>query len=171
MPSGKCYWRCCGGGCAAIGSRFPPEMGPSNGPKSSSSRRLPDSRVNKGLRRLLRRTGDRPLADALHTHILNSSGRTRLMALLHTGDRICAPCGGMNNRHQPKCTADEFVEVISVYTRRQAIEDSILVDCEQAPMGEMRTQLLKWSLAITATTFHRYVWPIGGESKLPPEQS
>ena len=61
------------------------------------------------------------------------------MALLHTGDRICASCGGMNGRHQPACTGDESVEVISVYTRQQAIEDGILVDCEQAPMGEMRT--------------------------------
>ena len=49
-PSEKSYWRCFGRGCAAIGSRFLPKMGPSNGPKSSSSRRPPDSRVNKGLR-------------------------------------------------------------------------------------------------------------------------
>jgi len=45
------------------------------------------------------------------------------MALLHTGDRICASCGGMNNRHQPICTADEVVEVISVYTRQQGTEE------------------------------------------------
>jgi len=77
----------------------------------------------------------------------------------------------MNNRHQPTCTADEFVEVISVYTRRQAIEDGILVDCEQAPMGEMRRQLMKWPLAMTATAFHRYVCPTDEEANLPPEQS
>jgi hypothetical protein len=93
------------------------------------------------------------------------------MALLHTGDRICASCGDMNNRLQPTCSAEEFVEVISVYTRRQAIEDGILVDCEQAPMGEMRRQLLKWPLAMTATAFHRYVWPIDEEANLPPDQS
>ena len=93
------------------------------------------------------------------------------MALLHTGDRICASCGGMNGRHQPACTGDESIEVISVYTRQQAIEDGILVDCEQAPMGEMRTQLLKWPLAMTATAFHRYVWPIDEEANLPPDQS
>ena len=51
------------------------------------------------------------------------------MALLHTGDRICASCGGINGRHQPTCIGDESVEVISVYTRQQAIEDGILVDC------------------------------------------
>jgi hypothetical protein len=93
------------------------------------------------------------------------------MALLHTGDRICASCGDMNNRLQPTCSAEEFVEVISVYTRRQAIEDGVLVDCEQAPMGEMRRQLLKWQLAMTATAFHRYVWPIDEEANLPPDQS
>jgi hypothetical protein len=65
------------------------------------------------------------------------------MALLHAGDRICESCGGMNGCHQPTCIGDESVEVISVYGRQQAIEDGILVDCEQAPMGEMRTQLLK----------------------------
>ena len=57
------------------------------------------------------------------------------MALLHTGDRICASCGGLNGRNQPACAGDEPVEVISVYSRQQAIEDGILVDCEQAPMG------------------------------------
>src|SRR5664280_1379035 len=64
---------------------------------------------------------NRPFADVLHTHILNSSGRTRLMALIHTGDRICASCGGINGRHQPTCTRDESVGVISVCTRQQAI--------------------------------------------------
>ena len=82
------------------------------------------------------------------------------MALLHTSDRICASCGGMNGRHQLACTGDESVELISVYTRRQAIDDGIMVDCEQAPMGEMRRQLLKWPLAMTATAFHRHVWSI-----------
>ena len=77
------------------------------------------------------------------------------MTLLNTGDRICASCGGINGRHEPACTGDESVEVISVYTRQQAIEDGILVDCEQAPMGEMRRQLMKWPLAMTATAFRR----------------
>jgi len=65
------------------------------------------------------------------------------MALLSTGDRICASCGSINGHHRPGCTDDDSVEVITVYTRQQAIEDGILVDCEQAPMGELRTQLLK----------------------------
>ena len=39
------------------------------------------------------------------------------MALLQTGDRICASCGGINGCHQPACSGDESVEVISVYSR------------------------------------------------------
>src|SRR5664279_1018494 len=93
------------------------------------------------------------------------------MALPHTSDRICASCGGMNGRHRAACSGDESVEVISVYGRQQAIEDGILVDCEQAPIGEMRRQRLKWPLAMTATAFHRYVGPIDEEANLPPGQS
>ena len=93
------------------------------------------------------------------------------MALLLTGDRICASCGGMNGHHQPACSGGNSIEVIHAYSRRQAIEDGILVDCEQAPMGEMRRQLMKWPLAMTATAFHRYVWPIDENANLPPGQS
>jgi hypothetical protein len=38
-------------------------------------------------------------------------------------------------------------------------------------MVEMRRQLMKWPLAMTATAFHRYVWPIDEEANLPPDQS
>ena len=93
------------------------------------------------------------------------------MALLHTDNRICASCGGINGKHRPGCIGDYTVEVISVYGRQQAIEDGILVDCERAPMGEMRHQLMKWPLAMTTTAFHRYVWPIDEEANLPPGQS
>ena len=93
------------------------------------------------------------------------------MALLQTGDCICASCGGTNGHHQPTCTGDEPVEVISVYSRQHAIEDGILVDCEQAPMGQMRSQIMKWPLAMTATAFHRYIWPIDEEANLPSDQS
>ena len=65
----------------------------------------------------------------------------------------------------------DHITYIATYTRQQAIEDGILVDCEQAPMGEMRRQLMKWPLAMTATAFHRYVWPIDEEANLPPGQS
>jgi len=93
------------------------------------------------------------------------------MALLHTGDRICASCGGISGKHRLGCIGDNSVEVISVYSRQQAIDDGILVDCEQAPMGEMRRQLMKWPLAMTATAFHRYVWPIDEEANLPSGQT
>src|ERR1035438_1494119 len=93
------------------------------------------------------------------------------MALLHTGDRICASCGGINGRHRAACSGDESIDVLNVYTRRQAIDDGILVDCEQAPIVEMRRQLMKWPLAMTATAFHRYVWPIDEGANLPPGQS
>ncbi len=35
------------------------------------------------------------------------------MALLHTGDRICASCGSINGHHWPGCTDGDSVEVIS----------------------------------------------------------
>jgi len=77
----------------------------------------------------------------------------------------------MNGRHGATCSGDESIDVLNVYSRRQAIEDGILVDCEQAPMGEMCRQLMKWPLAMTATAFHRYVWPIDEAANLPPDQS
>ena len=39
------------------------------------------------------------------------------MALLHTGDRICASCGGINGKHRPGCIGDDTVEAISIYGR------------------------------------------------------
>jgi len=93
------------------------------------------------------------------------------MAQLHTGDHICPSCGGINSQHRPACAGGEPIEVISVYTRQQGIEDGILVDCEQEPMGGMRRQVMKWPLAMTATAFHRYVWPLGEQTTLPPGQS
>src|SRR5271157_5589403 len=65
----------------------------------------------------------------------------------------------------------DHIAYIATYSRQQAIEDGVLVDCEQAPMREMRSQLMKWPLAMTATAFHRYVWPIDEEPDLPSNQS
>lgn len=49
-------------------------------------------------------------------------------------------------------------QVISVYTRRQAIEDGILADCNQPPFGELNREVgMKWPMAMTATAFFRYV--------------
>lgn len=93
------------------------------------------------------------------------------MPLLHTGDCICASCGGVNGQHRPACVGGESIEVLSVYTRSQAIEDGVLVDCEQEPMGEVRCQVMKWPLAMTTTAFNRYVWSIDEQTTLPPGQS
>ena len=93
------------------------------------------------------------------------------MTQLHTGDRICPSCGGINSQHRPTCAGGESVEVISIYTRQQAIEDGVLVDCEQEPMGEMRRQVMKWPLAMTATAFNRYVWNCDELATLAPGQS
>ena len=41
------------------------------------------------------------------------------MALLYTGDRICASCGRMNGRAQPACSGDDSIEVIHVYSSRR----------------------------------------------------
>jgi hypothetical protein len=112
----------------------------------------------------------RSFAEALHTHSEQFWEDLPYGVATYRRPHLCVV-----RRHERPSPAgvlgDESVEVISVYGRQQAIEDGILVDCEQAPMGEMRTQLLKWPLAMTATAFHRYVWPIDEEANLPPGQS
>jgi len=50
------------------------------------------------------------------------------------------------------------VETISEYSRRQAIEDGILVDMTQEPFGAMAKEAgVRWPIAMTATAFHQYV--------------
>lgn len=52
---------------------------------------------------------------------------------------------------------DEW-ELISEYSRRQAIEDGVLVDMTQDPFGAMAKEAgVKWPIAMTATAFHQYV--------------
>ena len=46
------------------------------------------------------------------------------MAILKEGDSVCYGCGGVNE-HSPSCTAQDVAEVISVYTRAQALEDGV----------------------------------------------
>ena len=93
------------------------------------------------------------------------------MTQLDAGDRICSSCGGLNGQHRALCAGGESIEVISVYTRREAIADGVLVDCEQEPLGGMRRQVMKWPLAMTATAFNRYVWSIDEQETLPSGQS
>jgi hypothetical protein len=49
-------------------------------------------------------------------------------------------------------------EIISMYTRTQAIEDGILVDMTQEPFGTLAREAgLKWPIAMTATAFQEFV--------------
>jgi hypothetical protein len=54
--------------------------------------------------------------------------------------------------------ADAEAEVISSYSRAQAIEDGILVDMEQEPFQAMSREAgVKVPIAMTATAFHEFV--------------
>ena len=49
-------------------------------------------------------------------------------------------------------------EIISRYTRAQAIEDGILVDMTVEPFGDLAREAgLKWPIAMTATAFNEFV--------------
>jgi hypothetical protein len=63
---------------------------------------------------------------------------------------------------------DEFwkdAEIIDAYTRRQAIEDGVLVDLMQPETKELVENAgIKVPVALTATAFSRCVWPIENEA-------
>ena len=74
------------------------------------------------------------------------------MAILKEGDSVCYGCGGVNE-HSANCTAQDVAEVISVYTRAQALEDGVLVD-----VSEMAKEAgIKFPVALTATVYGQYV--------------
>ena len=80
------------------------------------------------------------------------------------GDRVCLQCGGVNG-HNPGCSAgsDQVFKVISAYSRAQAIEDGVLVDCTQPPFDELNRNVgIKVHVAMTVEAFHSYVHPVGG---------
>jgi hypothetical protein len=80
------------------------------------------------------------------------------------GDKVCLQCGGING-HNPDCSAgsDQVFEVISTYSRAQAIEDGVLVDCGQPPFNELNRRAgIKVHVAMTVEVFHSYVHPVGG---------
>ena len=59
-----------------------------------------------------------------------------------------------------------FGEVISSYSRRQAIEDGVLVDLMQGEWGDtVRESGFKFPIAMTATAFAQTVWPIEDEKE------
>lgn len=82
---------------------------------------------------------------------------------VNKGDKICLQCGGVK-RHEPDCSAgdDQMFEVISAYSRHQAILDGVLVDSTQPPFDELnRNAGIRVHVAMTAEAFHAYVHPIG----------
>jgi hypothetical protein len=79
------------------------------------------------------------------------------------GDKVCLNCGGVNG-HKPGCSgeSDQVFEIVSTYSRAQAIEDGVLVDCSQAPFDELnRSAGIKVHVAMTAEAFDSYVHPLG----------
>jgi hypothetical protein len=57
-------------------------------------------------------------------------------------------------------------EILSRYTRAQALEDGILVDMTVEPFGSMAREAgLKWPIAMTSTAFHACVAIDEEESK------
>ena len=54
-------------------------------------------------------------------------------------------------------------EILSQYTRAQAIEDGILVDMTVEPFGSLARETgLKWPIAMTATAFRECVAVVEG---------
>jgi hypothetical protein len=88
---------------------------------------------------------------------------------------LCPNCRRSTTNHRPWCgdvqTTDAPVvgqtidhpllgcaELISVYTRSDAIEDGILVDCTQEPFdGLNRNAGIKFDVAVTSAVFGRYI--------------
>jgi hypothetical protein len=83
--------------------------------------------------------------------------------MVSTGDVVCLECDGINE-HKPGCSSQEDQEftVLSVYSRKQAVDDGVLVDCAQPPFDELNRQAgIKVHLAMTAEAFHGCVYPLG----------
>jgi len=89
---------------------------------------------------------------------------------------LCPNCHRPPSRHRPWCANVEtmpehpkqgdiinhpifgLTELISVYTREQAISDGILVDCTEDPFDKLnRAAGLKFDVALTRAVFERYV--------------
>jgi hypothetical protein len=91
------------------------------------------------------------------------------------GEAYCVNCRKPTKLHRPWCDKVQTTDVpqqgdiithpdlgptelISVYTREQAIEDGVLIDCTQDPFDELnRNAGLVFDVALTAAVFHRYV--------------
>lgn len=61
---------------------------------------------------------------------------------------------------------DDSWELISSYSRRQAIEDGTLVDLMQPETASAVHEAgFRYPIAITATAFNLAIWPIGNEDE------
>ena len=65
---------------------------------------------------------------------------------------MCYGCGGVNE-HSPDCVAQDVAEVISVYTRAQALEDGALVDVSETA----KEAGIKFPVALTRAVYGQYV--------------
>ncbi len=89
---------------------------------------------------------------------------------------ICSNCRRPNNKHRPWCatykveselpkTGDIIdhpvfgpTELISVYTRQEAIDDGVLVDCTEDLFGDLnRNDGVIFDVAMTRAVFERYI--------------
>ena len=74
------------------------------------------------------------------------------MAILKEDDMVCYDCGRVN-QHSPNCKAQDVAEVLSVYTRAQALKDGVLVDVSAAA----KEAGIKFPVALTATVWGQCV--------------
>jgi hypothetical protein len=91
------------------------------------------------------------------------------------GEQCCPNCRKALSKHRPWCEKVQTTEppkqgdiihdpvlgateLISVYSRNQAIEDGVLIDCTDEPFDELnRNAGLLFDVAMTNAVFHRYV--------------
>jgi hypothetical protein len=59
-----------------------------------------------------------------------------------------------NSRRSSTCTLFDDAEIISTYSRRQAIEDGVLVDLRQGELNDLINDAgFRWPIACTSTVF------------------
>jgi hypothetical protein len=96
--------------------------------------------------------------------------------LKNSQEEICANCWRVTSNHRPWCAQYKTnpeppkqgdlvdhpafgpTELVSVYLRKDAIEDGVLVDCTQEPFDGLNREVgLIFDIAMTRAVFERYV--------------
>jgi hypothetical protein len=90
-------------------------------------------------------------------------------------EQRCPNCRKPLTKHRPWCEKVKTIEpskqgdiinhpvfgpteLVSVYSREQAIEDGVLIDCTEDPFDELNRRAgLIFDVAMTSAVFHRYV--------------